>query len=163
MHKTLVIEIQSRRRQALAELLRSGAGASQDELVNALRTQGFSVTQATISRDLDQLGAMRGRGGYALPDSLAPSPAYSADQLRAIVGQWVHSVDPAGQLVVLRTPPGSAHLVGVALDRAPIDGVVGTICGDDTIFVAAASPAKARSLATRLRVLAGLRDPSAAV
>lgn len=154
----MMIDARSRRRQALAELLRAGAGASQEELVTALRAQGFSLTQATISRDLDQLGALRGRGGYSLPP-VGGSDANAIDQLRAIAVQWVRSIEPAGQLVVLRTPPGSAHLIGVALDRAQLTGAVGTICGDDTVFVAASGPNEALALADQLRALAGMQIP----
>jgi transcriptional regulator of arginine metabolism len=151
-----MIDTRSRRQQALAQLLRSGAGTSQDELVTALRALGFTVTQATVSRDLDQIGAMRSRRGYALPDQPSTRADDSLEQLRAIAAQWVRSIDPAGQLVVIRTPPGCAHLVGVALDRAQLDGAVGTICGDDTLFVASTGGPEAQALARALRLLAGL-------
>ncbi len=149
-------DARSRRQQALVQLLRTGTATSQEELVTSLRDQGFAVTQATVSRDLDQIGAMRGRRGYALPDQESAVVGNATDQLRAIAPQWIRSVEPAGQLVVIRTPPGSAHLVGVALDRAQLDGAVGTICGDDTVFVATSSTAQADALAASVRALAGL-------
>ena len=83
------------------------------------------MTQATVSRDLDQLGAIKIRRGgetsYALPDDLAPTSTPET-RLRALFGEWVRAVVPAASLVVLKTPPGSAHLVGVALDSADLSG-----------------------------------------
>ena len=154
-------EMRSRRQRVLAEVLRGGVAASQDELVEALRTEGFAVTQATVSRDLDQLGAVRVRRGgvtrYAMADQVNEGrDAPALDRLRAIVAEWVRSVEPAGQLVVIRTPPGSAHLIGVALDRAALPNAVGTICGDDTLFVATPSTEAASEIARQLRAMAGL-------
>ena len=114
-----------------------------------------------MSRDLDRLGAMRGRQGYAMPGApLLRDDA--AQQLRSIASQWVRSVQAAGQLVVIHTPPGCAHLVGVALDQAELAGAVGTICGDDTLFVAAKSEEAAQALALALIEIA-LPNPSPGV
>jgi transcriptional regulator of arginine metabolism len=147
-------EYKERRHRAIAELIRSDALASQEELAERLGRLGFAVTQATISRDLDQLGAVKvrraGRVSYALPDEL-PGPA--APQLAAVFRDWVRSIDLAANLVVIKTPPGSAHLVGVALDHSDLTEIVGTICGDDTIFAACTGVAEARELAARLRAL----------
>lgn len=144
------------RHRAIAELIRSGAVANQEEIAERLTAQGYSVTQATISRDLEQLGAVKlrrdGRLGYALPDQLSPVSQGTA-QLATVVRDWVRTIDFAGNLVVLRTPPGSAHLVGVALDQSAMPDVVGTICGDDTIFVAIRDAASAPAFATQLRDL----------
>jgi transcriptional regulator of arginine metabolism len=151
MHIHAMTEYKVRRQRALAEVIRSGPRASQDELVQQLLALGFAATQATVSRDLDQIGAVRvrrdGRLSYALPDG--PPPAGS--RLAAVFRDFVRSIDPAGNLVVIRTPPGSAHLVGVVLDEASLDQVVGTICGDDTIFIACATADAASNLATELR------------
>jgi transcriptional regulator of arginine metabolism len=89
-----------------------------------------------------------GRLGYALPDQVrdAPSP-----RLAAVLRDWVRSVEPAANLVVLKTPPGSAHLVGVTLDQSALPEIVGTICGDDTIFVAARSAGEAEALAAKFQ------------
>ena len=152
VHKTFVNDSRSRRRHALVQLLDDGIGTSQDELVSALRSQGFTVTQATVSRDLDQLGALRGRNGYAMPGQSQPTDD-ATERLRAIASQWISSVTATGQLVVIRTPPGCAHLVGVALDQANLDGAVGTISGDDTLFVAALNEEAAKALAITLREL----------
>jgi len=147
-------EYRERRHRAIADLIRSNALASQDELAERLTGLGFAVTQATVSRDLDQLGAVKVRRGgqvsYALPDQLRGS---DVPRLAAIFRDWVRSIDLAANLVVIKTPPGSAHLVGVALDHGDLPEIVGTICGDDTIFAACVGVAEARELATRLRAL----------
>jgi len=144
----------ARRHRAIAELIRAGPLTSQDELVARLRGQGFAVTQATISRDLDQLGAVKIRRGgavsYALPDALGDSD-WAGRRLSGLIAEWARSIEPAGNIVVIKTPPGLAHLIGVALDQAELPDVVGTICGDDTIFIATRSARKAIALATSLR------------
>ena len=141
------------RLRAIAELIRSQRLSSQDELAERLAGLGFKVTQATISRDLEQLEAVKvrrdGALAYALPDQL-DAAARAGPRLEAVFRDWVHSVQPAGNLVVIKTPPGSAHLVGVALDRANLPEVVGTICGDDTLFIAVQNAAQAKALAAIL-------------
>jgi transcriptional regulator of arginine metabolism len=135
----------------MAELIRSERLSSQEELAERLAGLGFSVTQATISRDLEQLQAIKvrrnGRLAYALPNQLEQVPG---PRLEAVFRDWVRSVQAAGNLVVVKTPPGSAHLVGVALDRANLPDVVGTICGDDTLFIALGTAAQAKALADTL-------------
>jgi len=134
-----VTDARAKRQKAIAELIRAEPLASQEEVTSRLRAQGFAVTQATVSRDLDGMGAVKvKRGGimtYALPDQLSDTD-WAASRLRKIVSEWVQTVEKAGNLLVLRTPPGSAHLVGLALDQAKLPEVAGTICGDDTLFVA---------------------------
>ena len=141
------------RLRAIADLIRTRPVASQDEIAEALAALGFTVTQATISRDLEQLGAAKVRRAgllvYALPEEISP-PVSDGPQMQTVFRDWVRSVDFAGNLVVIKTPPGSAHLVGVALDRAELPEVAGTICGDDTIFVAVRDVVSAPSLAQRL-------------
>jgi transcriptional regulator of arginine metabolism len=109
------------------------------------------VTQATISRDLEQIGAVKvrrdGQLSYALPEAARNA---SSPRLAAVLRDWVQSIEAAGNLVVIKTPPGSAHLVGVALDGSGLAEIVGTICGDDTIFVACRSPAEASALSSKL-------------
>lgn len=146
-------EVKERRQRAIAELIRSQPLPSQEDLARRLADLGFMVTQATISRDLENLGAVKvrrdGMVSYALPDQ-RPSSGATGDRLRAIFAEWVRSIDAAGNLVVIKTPPGSAHLVGIALDEAMLSDVVGTICGDDTIFVACRSEAASQKLAAIL-------------
>ena len=144
-------DLKERRQRAIADLIRSSALSSQDELADRLGSLGFAVTQATISRDLEQIGAVKvrrdGQISYALPETVRNG---ASPRLAAVFREWVRTVEPAANLVVIRTPPGSAHLVGVVLDNAEVPQIVGTICGDDTIFVACRSGADATALAVRL-------------
>ena len=146
-------DVRARRLSALSTLLREGKAARQDELVAALRSLGHEVTQATVSRDLDRLGAVRLRRGgetrYALGDFGDRPVRQPEDRLRTLLAEWVSAITPAASLVVIRTPPGSAHLIGVALDEAALAEVAGTICGDDTLFVACASAEVAQELTER--------------
>jgi transcriptional regulator of arginine metabolism len=148
-------ELKERRQKAVADLIRAHALGSQDEVAARLAGLGFEVTQATVSRDLEQLGALKvrrdGRVSYALPDQLTANAAPS--RLASVLRDWVRAIDVAATIVVLRTPPGSAHLVGVALDESALPEIVGTICGDDTIFAACRSAADAEALAGRFRAL----------
>ncbi len=133
---------------------------SQGKLTELLQAEGLDTTQATVSRDLDDLGAIkvRGPGGetvYAIPehpvDRIAPE-----DHLRRVMSDWVADVNHSLNVVVLRTPPGSAHVVGSALDRAGMSQILGTVAGDDTLIVVAAEDIGGAALAERLRTLAGL-------
>ena len=149
-------DLKERRQHAIAELIRGGSLASQEELGERLAALGFAVTQATISSDLEQIGAVKvrraGQLSYALPDQVqAPAPPRLAGVLR----DFARSVETAANLVVIKTPPGSAHLIGVALDQSNLSEIVGTICGDDTIFVACGSDSIAAQLATKLRAESG--------
>lgn len=139
------------RRNALAQLIRSRAPASQEDVAEQLAAMGYAVTQATVSRDLEQLGAMKvrrdGRLAYALPEATG---AAGGSRLAVVLRDWARSIAVAGNLVVIKTPPGSGHLIGVALDEAELFGVVGTICGDDTIFVATPGAPEAGRVAAQL-------------
>ena len=150
-------ELKERRQRAVADLIRENALGSQEEVAARLSGLGFEVTQATVSRDLEQLGALKvrreGRITYALPDQLGANGA-APSRLASVLRDWVRSIDIAATIVVLKTPPGSAHLVGVALDESALAEIVGTICGDDTIFIACRSAADAEALAARLRATA---------
>jgi transcriptional regulator of arginine metabolism len=156
MHKDAMTESKERRQRAIADLIRSQPLANQEELAEQLTSRGFAVTQATVSRDLEQLGAVKARRGgrmtYALPQQVRDG---AAPQLASVFRDWVRSIDAAGNLVVIKTPPGSAHLVGVALDGADLPEVVGTICGDDTIFVACRTAAAGKNLVRDLSGHAG--------
>lgn len=136
------------RRRLIRELLRAERVHSQDELRRRLRQQGVRAEQATLSRDLHALGVVKGPDGYALPEApLSGAPARA--ELRQLVQQYVLAADATGPLAVIRTGPGRAQPVGLALDNSRIDGLLGTIAGDDTIFVAA----RDASIATRLTAL----------
>jgi transcriptional regulator of arginine metabolism len=159
MHNHAMRDLKERRQRAIADLIRTRTLASQEELAERLTKQGFAVTQATISRDLEQIGAVKvrrdGQLSYSLPEQVRDSPA---PRLAAVFRDWVRSVDAAANLVVIKTPPGSAHLVGVALDASDLSDIVGTICGDDTIFVACRSEKAGKKIARTLSELsAGLQ------
>lgn len=145
------------RLRAIAELIRSRPIANQEELAQRLASAGHSVAQATVSRDLEELGAVKVRHSdgvaYALPGETGP-PRLAERRLAEILREWVRAIAPAASLVVVKTHPGSAHLVAAALDQAEPEGAIGTVSGDDTLFVATASPRAASALA---RVLAGLQ------
>ena len=150
-------ELKERRQRAIVDLIQANALASQDELAERLAGLGYAVTQATISRDLEQIGAVKvrrdGQLSYALPQQVR---APASPPLEAVLRQWVSAIDIAMNLVVIRTPPGSAHLIGVALDQSEIPAVVGTVCGDDTVFVACRTVDDARELASGFRSATGL-------
>lgn len=149
-------DMRSRRQKAIAEMLRAGVVASQEDVTEKLASQGFAVTQATVSRDLDQLGAVKvKRGGvltYALPDQIGDSD-WAASRLQRILSEWVQSVETAGNLIILKTPPGSAHLVALAIDQSNLPEIAGTISGDDTLFLAVRDGVAADAVSDRFRAL----------
>lgn len=147
---------QSRQRR-IAQILRTAAVESQADLAKLLAKAGDDVTQATLSRDLEELGAFKAReaGGrvvYRVPDE----PVSTEDWLRRMLREFAVSVEASGNLCVVRTPPGGASAVARALDSAPLHDVLGTIAGDDTILVVAREGVAGKTLARRLRAMAGL-------
>jgi len=148
------------RQQAIAKLVAKHAVTNQPQLVDLLAADGIAATQATVSRDLEDLGAVKVRvpGGetvYAIPE-YEPARLAPEDQLRRVMGEWVAEVRKSGNLVVLRTPPGCAHVVASALDRSGMDGLLGTVAGDDTLLCVAEESVGGNGLAAKLRDLAGL-------
>ena len=145
-----------RRRRIVADLIRSGTMVSQEELVERLAAGGLKITQATVSRDLAELGAVKVRRGgavaYALPGDLGAAELSEA-RLRRLFADWVESLEVAGTLVVIKTPPGSADVVGAALDGAGRPEIAGCIAGDDTVMVAVRDGFAARDLLTWLQGL----------
>jgi len=136
------------RQHKIAQLLADHAVTSQAVLVEMLADGDLPATQATVSRDLEDLGAVKVRtaGGesvYAVPE-MARDQQAPDDHLRRVLGDWVVEINRSGDLVVLHTPPGSAHVVASALDRSGLSGVVGTIAGDDTLLVIAQEGGGAR-------------------
>lgn len=141
-------------------LLQEQAISSQEQLVELLAADGVVATQATVSRDLEELGAVKVRipGGtmaYAVPEHAKEQRA-PEDHLRRVMGDFVVEVAHSANVVVLRTPPGSAHVVASALDRAGVPGVLGTVAGDDTMIVVCSESAGGASVAAHLAALAGL-------
>ena len=148
------------RQQAISRLIEQHAVTNQPQLVELLAEEGMAATQATVSRDLDDLGAIKVRvpGGttvYAVPE-FVPERVAPLDQLRRGMGEWVAEVTHSGNLVVVRTPPGCAHVVASALDRSGLDGLLGTVAGDDTMMCVATEGIGGSQLAQNLRDLAGI-------
>ena len=153
----------TQRQHLVAKLLAEHGVTSQEQLVALLAAGGVTATQATTSRDLDDLGAIKVRGAdgeliYAIPE-LPQDQRAPDDHLRRAMADWVVEIGHAGHLVVLRTPPGTANVVGSALDRAAMAGVLGTVAGDDTLLVVATETLGGSALAEHLRDLAGLEHP----
>lgn len=148
------------RQQTIAKLIGRNPVTSQPQLVELLAVEGIVATQTTVSRDLEDLGAVKVRvpGGdsvYAIPE-YEPARLAPEDHLRRVMGEWVAEVRSSGNLVVLRTPPGCAHVVGSALDRSNLAGLLGTVAGDDTLLCVAEETIGGPGLASILRDLAGL-------
>ncbi|MQA13188.1 MAG: arginine repressor [Pseudonocardiaceae bacterium] len=149
------------RQARIIEFVAQHAVRSQAELLALLSAEGISVTQATLSRDLDELGAVKLRGAdggapvYVIPEDGSPVRAVEGGtaRLTRLLSELLVSADASGNLAVLRTPPGAAHFLASALDRAALTDVVGTIAGDDTIMVAAREPLTGAELARRLEAL----------
>jgi transcriptional regulator of arginine metabolism len=147
------------RQETIRRIIRTHAVATQEELGQLLAREGFDVTQATLSRDLAQLGAMRvslPEGGtvYGLED--APPPSGEARLLE--LAEMILLMDDNELLVVVRTRPGSAPLVASAIDQARLPESLGTIAGDDTIFVAPARGKSTRTLSKKLKALFGKEE-----
>ena len=123
-----------------------------------MRDRGFRTTQATISRDVAELGLIKvsrdGMTAYALPPRLVEAETSGEDRLRKLLADLPLEVHEAGLLLVLRTLPGSAHAIAAALDRARWPEVAGSIAGDDTVFVAVPDRASLRRIKGRLVSLA---------
>jgi len=143
------------RRRAIADLLRRQSVRSQDELRKLLMDRGFDATQTTLSRDLKALGVLKGPSGYALPDALRPG-ANGHASLRMAIREHALEATPAANLVVVKTAPGHAQPVALAVDNALPEGVLGTVAGDDTVFIAASDARAAARLADQFRQWAGL-------
>ena len=146
------------RQRAIRDLVDQRPIRTQQELAAALRERGFRTTQATISRDVAELGLVKaGREGiqaYALPPRLVEAETSGEDRLRKLLADLPVELREAGLLVVVKTLPGSAHAIAAALDRARWPEVAGSIAGDDTVFVACVDRASLQRVKTRLRTLA---------
>lgn len=149
------------RQRAIAELIRSQLIGSQDELAEQLARLGYKAAQATVSRDLEELGAVKVRGsggvGYAMPGAIRSQPLQRS-RLEAIFGEWVLSIETAANLLVIKTQPGSAHLVAAAIDQAELPAVVGTVSGDDTLFVAARGTRQSAAMAREFHAFVAAPD-----
>lgn len=161
----------SARRQKIVDILARRAVRSQSELADLLAGHGFTVTQGTLSRDLDELGAVKVRdpGGtglvYAVPGEggdRTPRAAQEAvldARLARVSEELLVAAEASANLVVLRTPPGAAQYLASAIDHADLPDLLGTIAGDDTVLVISRDPRGGEGVAARFLALAEGRDP----
>ncbi len=144
-----------RRQSIIRKLVAGDELRNQQELQVRLRDEGIEATQSTLSRDLREIGVLRGRDGYRLP--AADGSALSSDsRLHAAIRRELVGVDVGGTLVVLHTPSGHGNALAIEIDAGQLEGALGTIAGDDTIFIAARSEAAAQRIAKRLRAIADI-------
>ncbi|MFC4003112.1 arginine repressor [Prauserella oleivorans] len=155
------------RQARIVELVSSRAIRSQTELAKLLAAEGVEVTQATLSRDLDELGAVKLRGAdsgapvYVIPEDGSPVRGVQGgtSRLSRLLGELMVSAEGSANLTVVRTPPGAAQFLASAIDRAAMGEVLGTIAGDDTVVVIARDPAGGVALARLLTELADGHTP----
>ncbi len=147
-----------RRQAALLEIVDREPLHSQEELRRRLRQRGFDATQATISRDIAELGLVKGGGdgAYQRPGAEAPNLETALTALERATAEFLRRVERVQQLVVIRTGVGQAQPLASALDRAQLPEAVGTIGGDDTILVVARDARRAAALVKRLKEFAGI-------
>ena len=158
------------RQARITAILTGESVRSQAELAALLADDGVQVTQATLSRDLVELGAVRVRSKdgvlvYAVPGEGGERGAKSGvtqeildARLARLCGELLVTAEASGNLVVLRTPPGSAHVVGSAIDRSGLPDILGTVAGDDTVLVIATDGSNGAAVAEQLKQLAGLKE-----
>ena len=145
------------RHRAIRDVVAARPIRTQQELAAALRDRGFSTTQATMSRDVAELGLVKaprnGTQAYALPTRLVEADTSGEDRLRVLFRQLPIEIREAGLLLVVKTLPGSAHPIAAALDRARWPEVAGSIAGDDTVFVACVDRAALGRVRNRLAAI----------
>jgi transcriptional regulator of arginine metabolism len=157
------------RHQHIVDLLRRVPVHSQAELAALLAADGHAVTQATLSRDLVEIGAVKVRVGntlvYAVPGEggdRTPMAALTTEQLTArlqrLCEELLVTAEASANIVVLRTPPGAAHFLASAIDHSVVPDILGTIAGDDTVMVVARDPIGGPAVAARLLSLAGRNE-----
>jgi len=144
--------MKARRQSAILDVIRQEPVRSQEQLRRRIRASGFDVTQATLSRDIRELGLVKGGAdrAYLAPSPGAPRGPVAAAMLHRALADYLARVDRVEQLVLVRTGPGQAQLLGVAIDGARLPEVVGTLAGDDTILIVAPDARRARTLVKRL-------------
>ena len=150
------INMKTRRQSAILDVVEHEAVRNQEQLRQRLASRGFDVTQATLSRDVKELGLLkRSSDGAYQPAGAeaAPAPTKMGALGRALT-EYLVNIEPVQQLVVLKTGPGQAQLLGLAIDRARLDEVAGTLAGDDTILIIARDPKNAQLVVKKLKDLA---------
>ena len=151
----------ARRKDEILRIIRETSVHSQDEILDALHKSGFNLTQPTLSRDLRDLGVAKSPNGYVIPgDIVAPIPfaprEHRENKLERVVRESLLSAEAALNLVVIKTPAAAAQPLASAIDAAPAEDLLGTVGGDDTIFVAFRTVAAAEAFTRRLYEIAGL-------
>jgi len=148
--------MKARRQSAILEVVEHEAVRSQEQLRQRLASRGFDVTQATLSRDIKELGLLKrsSDGAYQPSGGDTASPAVALDTLGRAIAEYLINVEAVQQLVVLKTGPGQAQILAVAIDRARLADVAGTLAGDDTILIIARDPKSAQTVARQLKDLA---------
>ena len=152
------------RQGRIAQILRSRVVTSQAELQSSLEKHGEHVTQATLSRDLEEMRAFKaraadGRIAYRLPDDEHPT---NGPTLRRVLGEFVAGIEWSGNLVVLRTPPGCAQPVARAIDTAQMEGVLATVAGDDTVLAVVREGVRTRAVVRAFEDLTGVSNSKGA-
>lgn len=169
----MIAQTKGARHQRIREILGRESIRSQTDLAERLLEDGVDVTQATLSRDLVELGAVKVRQGrtlvYAVPGEggdrtprAGAARSEATQRLKRLSGELLVTAEHSGNLVILRTPPGAANFLASAIDHAEFAEVLGTIAGDDTIMVISRDPAGGESLAQRFLDLAGRTEEATA-
>jgi transcriptional regulator of arginine metabolism len=142
------------RRNQILEIIRTERPSTQRQLRRKLAERGIHVTQATVSRDIEEIGLLKTRDGYALASTSRPTAQQPV--LSVILKEFLREVRQASNLVIIRTHPGNAHTVAVALDSTQWTEIIGTVAGDDTIFLATAGARQAARV--QKKILGALRQ-----
>ena len=148
--------MKSRRQSAILDVVEQEAVRSQEQLRQLLTSRGFDVTQATLSRDIKELGLLKrsSDGAYQASTDETTSAASSIETLGRALAEYLVNIEPVQQLVVLKTGRGQAQLLGLAIDRSRLPDVAGTLAGDDTILIIARDAKAAQAVVKQLRDLA---------
>jgi transcriptional regulator of arginine metabolism len=149
--------VKRRRQQAILDLVRRESLGSQAAILERLREQGFEVTQPTVSRDLEELGLVRARdvAGHLryVPPGEASTNGHGVERLHRVLAEFVLGLEASRNIVVVRTPPGSANTVAQVIDQVGLEDVIGTVAGDDTILVVTREGVRGSSVVQRLEAL----------
>lgn len=148
--------MKNRRQAAILDVVDQEAVRNQEQLRQRLAQRGFDVTQATLSRDIKELGLMKrsSDGAYQAAGAPASPPSSNLGTLGRALSEYLINIEPVQQLVVLKTGAGQAQMLAVAIDRARLDEVAGTLAGDDTILIIARDARNAQQVVKKLRDLA---------
>lgn len=147
----------AQRQHHIAGILAGNMVTNQAELTNLLSAEGIIATQATISRDLEEIGAIKvrtpaGESAYAIPD-LPRNQLAPVEYLRRVLREWLVDIGSSGNIAVVRTPPGSAHVIANAVDRAGLRNVLATVAGDDTVAIIAVEGVPGSAIVSEIQTI----------